>query len=74
MQNNFKEKREPLFKSKSLIERFTDSFTNLLLYRMSDYILDQLFGENGLPTEPQTYQIGNFRIEYDPTEKTMSLS
>jgi curli production assembly/transport component CsgF len=67
MQNIFKEKQEPLFKSKSLIERFTDSFTNLLLYRMSDYILDKLFGENGLPTEPQTYQIGNFRIKYDPT-------
>jgi curli production assembly/transport component CsgF len=68
MQNIFKEKKESLFKSKSLIERFTDSFTSQLLYRMSDYILDQLFGEdNTLPNSPMTYTIGNFRIEYDPS-------
>ncbi len=67
VQNKFKEERKPLFPQKSLIERFTDSFTNQLLYRMSDYILDRLFGDSGLPTEPQTYTIGNFRIEYDPT-------
>jgi curli production assembly/transport component CsgF len=68
MQNIFKEKEESWFKSKSLIERFTDSFTSQLLYRMSDYILDQLFGEdNTLPESPMTYTIGNFRIEYDPS-------
>ncbi|AEH23010.1 Curli production assembly/transport component CsgF [Thermodesulfobacterium geofontis OPF15] len=68
MQNIFKEKKESWFKSKSLIERFTDSFTSQLLYRMSDYILDQLFGEdNTLPESPMTYTIGNFRIEYNPS-------
>lgn len=68
LQNKFKEEKRPLFQPKSLIERFTDSFTNQLLYRMSDYILDQLFGDTGLPTSPQTYQIGNFRIKYDPSD------
>jgi curli production assembly/transport component CsgF len=68
MQNVFKEKKDSLFQPKSLIERFTDSFTNQLLYRMSDYILDQLFGkDNTLPDSPKTYTIGNFRIEYNPS-------
>jgi len=69
MQNVFKEKKLPLFKPKSLIERFTDSFTSQLLYRMSDYILDQLFGEdNTLPDGYWYYKIGNFKIEYNPTD------
>ncbi|MCS7278650.1 MAG: curli assembly protein CsgF [Thermodesulfobacteriaceae bacterium] len=68
MQNIFTKKASSLYKPKSLIERFTESFTNQLLYRMSDYILDQLFGEdNQLPDRPMTYTIGNFKIEYDPT-------
>ncbi len=68
MQNIFTKKSTGLFKPKTIIERFTESFTNQLLYRMSDYILDQLFGEdNQLPNKPMTYTIGNFRIEYDPT-------
>ncbi len=68
MQNIFKEKPKPWFRHRSLIERFTDSFTSQLLYRMSHYILDQIFGEdNQLPDKPQSYTIGNFRIEYDPT-------
>jgi curli production assembly/transport component CsgF len=68
MQNVFKEKKESLFQPKSLIERFTDSFTSQLLYRMSDYVLDQLFGkDNTLPDSPKTYTIGNFRIEYNPS-------
>lgn len=68
MQNIFTKKTSSLYKPKTLIERFTESFTNQLLYRMSDYILDQLFGEeNQLPNEPLNYTIGNFRIEYDPT-------
>ena len=68
MQNTFKEEEEPWFEEKSLIERFTDSFTSQLLYRMSDYILDQIFGPEGtLPNEYQSYTIGNFRIEYIPS-------
>lgn len=68
MQNIFKEKREPWYKPKSLLERFTESFTSQLLYRMSDYILDNLFGDdNQLPDSPVTYTIGNFIIDYDPT-------
>lgn len=68
MQNIFKEKMEDWWRERSLIERFTESFTSQLLYRMSDYILDQIFGEdNQLPDSPKTYIIGNFKIDYDPT-------
>lgn len=67
MQNTFT-KKSSFYTPKTLIERFTESFTNQLLYRMSDYILDQLFGEdNQLPDKPMIYTIGTFRIEYDPT-------
>lgn len=71
MQNSFKEEIKFPFQEQSLIDRFVNSFTNQFLYRMSDYVLDQIFGEDGVPSDqPQRYQIGNFVIEYDPTGGT----
>jgi len=68
LQNTFKEKSTSFYKPKSLLERFSESFTNQLIYRMADIMLDQIFGENNqLPEEPATYTIGNFRITFDPT-------
>lgn len=61
LQNKFKEGRKPLFQPKTLLERFTESFTNQLLYRMANAILNQMFGENGEINEG-TYTIGNYKI------------
>mgnify|MGYP000140013182 CR=1 FL=1 len=68
LQNTFKEKSASFYKPKSLLERFSESFTSQLIYRMADIMLDQIFGEdNQLPDQPATYTIGNFRITFDPT-------
>ena len=61
LQNEFKERSKPLFKPKSLIERFTESLTSQLLYRMADTILDQIFGDDG-SLRTGEYTIGNFKI------------
>jgi len=67
LQNKFKEKPRSLYQPKSLLERFTESFTSQLLYRMANVMLDQIFGEdNTLPDHEQTYTIGNFRIHFIP--------
>ena len=67
-QNTFKEKSASFYRAKSLLERFSESFTNQLVYRMANLMLDKIFGENNqLPTELVTYTIGNFRITFDPT-------
>lgn len=67
VQNKFKEKKEPLYQPKSLLERFTESFTSQLLYRMADMMLDQIFGDdNTLPDREVTYTIGNFRMHFIP--------
>lgn len=71
LQNKFKEKPSFLYQPKSLLDRFSEFFTNQLIYRMADIMLDQIFGEDGtLPTEKQTYTIGNFRISFDPITKS----
>lgn len=75
MQNSFKEETKFPFQEQSLIDRFVNSFTNQLLYRMSDYVLDQIFGADGVPSDqPQRYQIGSFIIEYDPTGGTYKFT
>jgi len=67
MQNKFKDKSLE-FKMPTLMERFTESFTNQLLYRMSRSLLDQLFGpDDTLPDRPVEYTVGNFKIFFDPT-------
>lgn len=68
MQNKFKEDTTSWFKQQTVAERFTETFTNQLLYRMSYAILDQIFGPNNtLPDKPVTYTIGTFQIFFDPT-------
>lgn len=67
MQNQFKDTTS-WFQQPTIAERFTESFTNQLLYRMSRSILDQIFGpDDTLPTKPVTYTIGTFQIFFDPT-------
>lgn len=67
MQNKFKDTSRSLFPQKSILDRFTESFTNQLLYRMANIMLNQIFGEdNQLPDREAVYSIGNFRIHYIP--------
>lgn len=61
LQNKFKEEKKPLFQPKSLLDRFTESLTSQLLYRMADTLLDQIFGNDGT-INPGSYKIGNFQI------------
>lgn len=71
LQNKFKEKPSFLYKPRSLLDRFSEFFTNQLIYRMADLMLDQIFGEDGtLPEEKQTYTVGNFKISFDPISKS----
>jgi curli production assembly/transport component CsgF len=65
VQNKFKEEKKSLYQPKSLLERFTESFTSQLLYRMANIMLNKIFGENNqLPEGEGTYYIGNFQIYY----------
>lgn len=67
LQNKFKDTSRSLFQPKSILERFTESFTNQLLYRMANLIINQIFGDdNQLPDKPATYTIGNFKIFFNP--------
>lgn len=71
LQNRFKEQPSFLFQPKSLLDRFSEFFTNQLIYRMADLMLDQIFGREGtLPEDKQTYTVGNFRISFDPISKS----
>lgn len=71
LQNKFKEKPSFLYQPKSLLDRFSEFFTNQLIYRMANLMLDQIFGKDGtLPEERQTYTVGNFRISFDPIGKS----
>jgi len=74
LQNKFKEKPSSFYQPKSLLERFTESFTSQLLYRMADLMLDQIFGEdNTLPETEQTYYIGNFMLHFIPGTDTYTF-
>lgn len=74
LQNKFKEEKKSLYQPKSLLERFTESFTSQLLYRMADIMLDQIFGnDNQLPDQEKTYTIGNFRIHFIPGTDTYTF-
>ncbi len=67
LQNDFKEQSSSPYQAPSLIDRFSDYFTNQLLYRMADSMLQQIFGtDNTLPTTDQTYTTGNFKIHFIP--------
>lgn len=66
LQNDF-QKKSSSYKPKSLLDRFTESFTSQLLYRMANLMLNQIFGEdNTLPETEQIYTVGNFRIHFIP--------
>ncbi len=74
LQNKFKEEKKSLYQPKSLLDRFTESFTSQLLYHMADIMLNQIFGENNqLPDQEKTYTIGNFRIHFIPGTDTYTF-